>query len=385
MSEFITPSFLQNHSPREVFAKMKAVLPADIDSSEGSHTWNYTYPTALVLAEVFEFILPEVIKVAIPEWSYGDLLDSHAKGRGMTRRAATAATGELTITGEAGTIIQSGNLFSTAAVNDEPSVDYKVLTSTKIPDTGTVTVKVQCTQTGIVGNAPANTVILVSSRITGIKSVTNPEAISGGTEEETDESLIERILDYDQSQGDSFVGSVADYKRWASSVAGVGSATVIPAQDTSGLVTIILTDSNGDPATEELCNEVYNYIMSPGNPDERRAPINAFLSVAPPSTMTIGIKATVELADDATIEAVKEAYLAKLAVYLPAALDDGEIKLTRVAAALASTEGAADFANLQIGLKTGGSVAYGTSNIPITSSQLPTIAAEDLILTAGSV
>lgn len=385
MSEFTTPSFLQKHSPKEIFAKMKAVLPADIDSSEGSHTWNYTYPTALVLAEVFEFILPEVIKVSIPEWSYGDLLDSHAKGRGMTRRAATAATGELTITGDAGTIIQSGNLFSTAAVNDDPSVDYKVLTSTKIPDAGTATVKVQCTQTGIVGNAPANTVVLVSSRITGIKSVTNPEAISGGTEEETDESLIARILEYDRSQGDSFVGSVADYKRWASSVAGVGGATVIPAQDTSGLVTIILTDSNGDPATEELCTEVYNYIMNPENPEERRAPINALLSVAPPSTMTIGIKAKVELSDDATIESVKDAYLAKLALYLPAALDDGEIKVTRVAAALASTEGANDFSNLQIGLKTGDTVSYGTANIPITSSQLPTIAAEDLILTAGSV
>lgn len=385
MPEFTTPSFLKNLSPREIFAKMKKVLPADIDSSEGSHTWNYNYPTALVLGEVCEFLLPEVIKVAFPEWSYGELLDSHARGRGMSRRAATAATGELTITGDAGTVIQAGFLFSTAAVNGEPSVDYKVLTSTKIPDSGTVAVKVQCTQMGIVGNAPANTVILVSSRITGIKSVTNPEAISGGTEEETDESLIERILDYDQSQGDSFVGSVADYKRWATSVDGVGGATVIPAQNTSGLVTIILTDSNGDPATEELCTEVYNYIMSPENPEARRAPINAYLSVEPPSTMSISIKATVELADGATMEAVKEAYMAKLALYLPAALDDGEIKLTRVAAALASTEGAADFANLQIGLKTGGSVSYGTSNIPITSSQLPTIVAEDLILTSGSV
>lgn len=385
MAEFITPDFLENHSPDEVFGKMKTILPADIDLSEGGHGWNMTRPTALVVAELCEFIFPEVIKLIFPEWSYGTFLDAHAKSSGIARRAATAASGELTITGAAGTVIPAGSLFSTAAVNGEPSVDYKVVKTAAIPSTGNVNVDIQCTQTGIIGNTSPNTIVLLSSRITGIKSVTNQAAVVGGTEEESDESLIQRIMEYEQSQGDSFIGCVADYKRWATSVAGVGSATVVPAQDDTGLVTIIITDANGEPATEQLCTSVYNYIMKPDNPEDRLAPINAFLSVKPPATMAISIQATVELEDGATLEGVKAAYMARLAAYLPVALDDGEIKYTRLAAALAATEGANDFSDLRFGIKTDGEVTYGASNIAITSTQLPTIDADDLVLTSGVV
>lgn len=385
MAEFETPSFLDHHGPVEVLELMKIVLPQDIDLSEGGHAWNFTMPTALVVAELCEYILPEVIKLIFPEWSYGEFLDAHARSCGMTRRSATAASGSLTITGTAGTIIPAGSLFSTAAVNDEPSVDYKVTKTATIPESGTVTVDIQCTQTGIVGNTPPNTIVLVSSRITGITAVTNEGTVAGGTEQEDDGSLIQRITDYEQSQGESFTGSVADYKRWATSVDGVGGATVIPAQDDTGLVTIIITDANGDPATEQLCNSVYEYIMKPDDPEERRAPINALLVVKPPATMAISIQATVELEDGATLEAVKAAYKDRLASYLPVALDDGEIKYTRLTAALAATEGANDFSGLQFGIKVDGVVTYGTSNIAISTTQLPTIAADDLILTSGVV
>ena len=385
MADFETPVFLQNHSPEEVHALMKRILPPDLDMSPGGHAYNLTMPTALVIAEVCEFVLPEVVKLIFPEYSYGAFVDAHAKVRGMTRRAATAANGEITITGAVNSVIPAGSMFSTAAVNNEPSVDYKTLETVTISESGSVTVAVECAQTGIKGNTTENTIVLVSSRLTGITAVTNEAPLTGGTEEESEESLIERIMEYDKSQGESYVGSASDYKRWAMSVAGVGSATIIPAQDGSGLVTIVITDANGDPATEQLCVSVYNYIMRPDDPYERLAPVNAILKVEPPATMQISIKATVELADGATLEAVKAAYMAQLALYLPVALDEGEIKYTRVAAALAAVEGANDYSGLQIGLKTGETVVYGTSNIAITTNQLPTIDAEDLILTSGTV
>lgn len=385
MSEFQTPEFLLNHSTDDIHAQMKTILPADIDISEGSHEWNMTRPTALVMAQMCEFLLPQVIQLILPEWAFGTYLDGHAKGRNLTRRAATAATGEITITGTAGTIIPTGSLFSTAEFNDEPSVDYAAVASATIPASGSVTIDVQCTQTGVIGNTPANTIVLVSSKITGITSVKNPKAITGGTDEETDESLQARIAEYDQSQGDSYVGNPSDYRRWATSVPGVGAATIISAQDDSGLVRIILTDSNGDPATESLCEEVYDYIMQPAAPDKRRAPIGAYLEVSPPDAIKISIKAVVELTEGTTLEFVKSAYAAKLAAYLPMAFEDGEVKYSRVAAALASVEGANDYSGLQIGVKTGDTVTYGTKNISISEHQLPSISEDDLILTAGTV
>lgn len=383
MSEFVTPEFLLNHSPDDVHAMMKEILPADIDISEGSHEWNMTRPTALVVARMFEFILPQVIQLVLPDYAFGTYLDGQAKTRNLFRRAATAAVGTITITGTPGTIIPTGSLYSTASVNDEPSVDYAALTSATIPESGSVTIDVQCTQPGIIGNTPSNTIVLVSSKITGITSVTNPEAITGGTEEETDESLQARIEDYDQSQGDSYVGNVSDYRRWATSVPGVGAATIIPAQDDSGLVRIILTDANGEPATDDLCEKVYNYIMQPDAPDKRRAPIGASVSVGPPEVVQIGVQALVELESGATLEAVKTAYAARLAAYLPEAFEDGEVKYSRVMAALSSVEGVNDFANLRIGVKDGGSI--WTTNISISEYQLPVISADDLMLTAGTV
>lgn len=385
MAQFITPDFLRNSSTDEIHKRALAVLPVDLDVSEGSHSWNMTRSAALIGSEIRGYILPEAIKLIFPEWSYGQFLDEHGKSRNMPRRAASAASGKLTITGEAGTVIPAGSLFSTAAVNDEPSVDYRVLSPTKIPASGSVSVDIECTQTGIIGNTQANTIVLVSSGIKGISGVTNPADVTGGTEVESDESYIQRMVEYDQSQGESFVGSAEDYKRWALSVPGVGTAKVIPAQDDTGLVTIIITDANGAPATEQLCKAVYDYIMKPDDPITRRAPINALLEVSPPDTMAISIRATVELLDGYTIETVQAAYKEKLALYLPEVLEDKEVKYTRLWAVLSATEGVNDFTGLEFGIKVEGEITYGTTNIKIESYELPTIASEDLILTSGEV
>lgn len=379
---FQTPEFMLNSSQEDFFAKMKGILPSDIDASEGSHVWNFLMPTALAAAEICEFLLPECIKLIFPEHSYGEFLDGHAKARSITRRAATAATGEITITGVVGTVIPAGSLFATASVNDEPSVDYETLTEAAIPESGSVTVEIQCTVTGVVGNTTENTIVLVASKLTGITGVTNEEGVTGGTEEESDESLINRIDEYDKSQGDNYVGSEADYKRWATSVPGVGEATVISAQDDSGLVTIVLTDANGAAATEQLCESVYNFIMRPDARGERLAPVNALLSVVPPSTMAIAVRVTVELDADATIDSAKTAFMDQLALYLPVAMDEQEIKYTKVAACLSAAAGVNDYSGLEIGIK---GEAFGTANIPITTKQLPEVSAEDIEITAGTV
>lgn len=386
MTQYTTPTFLQNQSVEDIFQGMLTIIPEDIDVSQGSHTWNFLRPTALVGAYLCEYVLPQVIMLIFPEWSYGEFLDAHAQVRGITRKAATAATGEITITGVANTVIPAGSIFSTVSMNnDDPSIDYATLSEATIPSSGTVTVAAQCTQTGAIGNTGANTVVLVSSRLNGVTSVTNEEEFTGGTNVESDDALKVRINEYDTEQGESFTGNVSDYKRWATSVPGVGDATIVPANDDTGLVTIILTDSNGDPATEQLCTQVYNYIMAPDDPDQRLAPINAYLSVIGPEAVKIGIKATVELVDEYTIEDVQEAFYAQVATYLQTAMEEREIKITRIAATLSAIEGVNDFSDLEIGKKSGGSVDYGTTNIALASDELPMIELNDIVLTEGTV
>lgn len=385
MTNFDTPAFLKNRSTDDYFRLMQTIMPKDIDLSEGSHAWNFTRPTALVAAEISEFILPEVIKLIFPEWSYGEFLDDHAKCRGITRKPAAAATGEITVTGKMGTEIPAGSMFSTASINGAESVDYRTLEQITIPESGSVTVRVICTANGTIGNTPANTVILVGGRNVGITSVTNETAITGGTEQEDDAALQARIDEYDKSQGESFTGNVRDYRRWAMSVAGVGSVTVIAPKDDSGIVTLVITDANGVPATEELLETVYNYIMRPDDPMMRLAPVNALLNVVAPTTVSIYVRATVELKDDATVESVQNAFRERLAAYLPAAMEDGEVKYSSVYAALTASDGVNDHIGMELGGDFGDGIIYGTKNLTITSSQLPVVAEEGLELLPGTV
>lgn len=383
--KYSTPYFLLNKSVNEIHEKMKAELPPDIDVSEGSHEWNMTRPTALIVSEVCQFILPEVIKLIFPSWSYGDYADMHGQTRGIYRRAATAATGYILVTGEPGTVIPLGSLFSTASINNVPSVDYLTLEEAEIPPEGTCRIEVECTKDGTVGNTPANTVVFVASKINGVSAVTNPEEITGGTEKESDATLIERIEDYDATQGESFVGNLNDYKRWALSVDGVGEAIPIGAKDDSGIVTIILTDSNGDPANEALREAVYNYIMRPDAPLERLAPVNALLNVIAPDTVSIGVKAIIELVDGHNLDVVTETIYENIKAYLKTALDEREVKYTRIAREISQSLGVNDFRDLQIGVIRDGLITYDVENIDIAIDELPVLDKENLILSSGEV
>lgn len=388
MREFKIPFFLENKSANDIFESMKLELPDDIDISEGSHEWNMTRPTALEVARICQFILPEVVKLIFPDWSYGEYLDAHGRRSNILRRAATAARGVLTITGAPNTDIPAGSLFSTASVNESPTTDYATVETVKIPVGGVVDVEVACTKTGAVGNTAKETVIVVSSKLTGITSVINKEEIVGGTDTESDESLRLRINEYDATQGQSFVGNVSDYKRWATSVDGIGEATIVPPaeDDDSGTITIILTDANGAPANSSLIKAVNDYIMRPDEPRQRLAPPNARLNIVAPTTVVIAIKATVELVDGYTVESVKKALVTNMSKYLPQAMDEKEIKYTRVARVLSDTAGVNDYSGLQIGKKqsTGG-VMFGTSNIPVAINELPTIVIDNLTITSGTV
>ena len=101
--------------------------------------------------------------------------------------------------------------------------------------------------------------------------------------------------------------------------------------------------------------------------------------------MAIGIKATVELVAQYELEAVKQTLLKNLALYLPTAMEEKEVKYTRISQKFSETEGINDFKDLQIGVKTGDSVSYGTANIPVEITELATIDEDDLILTSGTV
>lgn len=375
--DFILPSFLQGQLTDEIHQRMMANLPPDIDQSAGGFPWDLTRPTAIEKAEMVGFSLVETIKNMFPMFADDyNILNYHAENRGIPRKAAVRATVSVTIKGTPGTKIPNGFLFSTQATNDAPAVEFETTADATIPDSGTLSLDdISAVLGGTQGNVGAGSIIMQVAPIDGIKSVTNPSAASGGEDEETDDALRERMVEYDQTQGQSFVGSPSDYKRWALKVDGVGSAKVVSATDDSGLVTIIITDAQGNPASSALCTAVYNYIVRPDDEMQRLAPVNgANLSVITPTTLNISVSATVKLETSYTIGGVSAAFLTALKAYLLTCSD--EVRYTKIGSLLMDTSGVNDYSGLTIN--------GGTSNISILATQLAVTDAAKVVLNSAS-
>lgn len=372
MEDMEIPEFLQNYDEDDIHEEIFALVPDEYDKSEGQHYWNFTRPTANIVSKLRGYDLPEAIKLIWPKFSYGEYLDAHAELRSITRKAAQYATGEITITGTPGTVIPAGYTASTEAKNDTVSHDYVTLEECTIGEDGTITVPAMASNAGAEGNTAAGTIVINSSSFEDVTGITNDAAFTGGVDEEDDDSLYARIREYDHTQGDSNIGNPSDYKRWAESVPGTGTAKVIRPTDTSGIVTIVLTDGNGEPATTSLCETVYNYIMSPNDDDSRLAPCGARLVVKPPTTTTLSIRANVELSSG-TISDITAAYAIRLKEYIPEAIENHEILYQKIGSILGSIEGVYDYSGLYVN--------DGTANISLDETVFPVVESENITLT----
>lgn len=379
MAEFPIPSFIEEATTENIHQKILSYMPDDIDKSEGSFAWDIvSRPTARMFAYLMQYALIEGIKIAFPRYSYGSYLDELAKSNSLQRKTATHATGKITVTGTAGVSIPVGSVFSTESKSDTESIDFETTEKAVIGEDGTVDIAVQCTEAGINGNVSVGTIIMKSSDLPdGITAVTNAEPTVGGTDEEDDESLIERIESVEQSKSVSFVGSVSDYKRWAESVDGVGKAKVIPAQDNSGMVTIVLTDANGDPASDVLCQAVYDEIIGVKEDEsDRMTNINGnLLTVKAPETVEITVSATLYLDNTVSLSEIKTAYLKALSEHLTATNSTGKVKYSDICSLLHSMNGVEDYSDVTLN--------EGTVNISLEKDEIAVATADTITLVKG--
>lgn len=369
--ELELPDFLNNSSEEEIHEKMLSNLPEDIDKSEGGFPWDFTRPTAIEIAELKEYVLVEVLKSLSPvtcEESY--LLDYHADGRGLVRRESVNATGYVTVTAKAGLVIPLGYGFSTEADDEGNTIDFVTTEEVTVDSLGNAKIPIEAAEGGSASNVGVNTIVLHAGDETGelldeIISVTNEEAVTGGLDEEDDDTLRERIVEYDRSHDISYVGNVADYKRWALSVPGVGAVTVIPAKDDSGIIKIILMDQNGVPASKQIQDAVYDYIMRPDSESDRLAPPNAVLEITAPETVVVNISAVVYLRE-AEIGDVQNDLKAALQSYLlNVSSNDSAVRISAINSIIGSVSGIYDYDSVQIN---------GVSkNVDLESGQMPVL------------
>lgn len=389
------PEFLQDQSADEIHERMLENLPDDIDTSQGNIPWDFTRPSALEKAEFVEFTLNETIKLIFPQWSYDEWLDYHGEKVNCIRKPANPASGKLSVTGAVGTLIPSGYQFATPA-DLTASVIFETLESHVLegePDgNGQVTneVDIRAVEGGLLGNVAADTIKLMVTPMNGISYITNHEVMTGGVEAEEDGDYVIRVLDA-MRNGSSMTGCIADYVRWGKEVAAVGQVIVDPEWNDpalpekfhytdrkgndrcAGAVRLIIIDSNGLPANQQILDAVYLHIAGVNDYDPARLmPVGAHLTVEAPAGVKVDISADVLLGDGEDIAAVTKRFKENLAGYWlevgQEATDDatdhtGYIRWIQIGAVLAKTAGVKDYAGLAVNGSTG--------NIAITQTQYP--------------
>lgn len=361
--EFEIPDFLQDCDVETIHERMLAELPPDIDRTQGGFPWDFTRPTALITAELLEMYVPLILQLMFPQWSTGSYLDLLGNAVQIKRREATFASVDIIVTGPSGKYLPAGTAFSTAETDNDGAVTFLSEKEYVIGEDGTVTIHAIAEEAGEVGNVPANTIIVMQDAIDGIIQIVNPENASGGMDEEDDDRLRVRIIAGYQANDKSYIGNVADYKRWAEAVQGIGSAIVIPEWNGPETIKIVCTDVNGKAANRTLQDAVYNYIMRPDSPLDRLAPPNTILTVSAPEIIGITYVLSVKLAAGYNVDQAKIGIEANLEEYYKVAVKDGEIRYTRIGAVISATNGVEDYSGLLVN--------GGIENIPISHEQFP--------------
>lgn len=398
------PSFLDGNSADEIHARMLSMLPSDIDKSENSIPWDFTRPPALEKAEFVQFELNETIKLIYPLWAYGDWLDYHAEIRNVQRKEANKAFGTLHVTGVSGTVIPEGFSFATAS-GLTASVLFQTLEEVTLSgekdskNQVTMGIEVEAVVGGTSGNVAVDTVKLMATPLTGIAYCSNPEAMSGGTALESDDDLRERVLDAIRL-GTSYTGCNADYIRWGKEVNGVGYVVVEPEWNDpslpevfhytdnsgkiccAGAVRLIIADDNGQPANDQIIEDVYFHIMGTGTTDiARLAPIGAHVTVIAPEGLEISVSAKLHLDEDETLSVVKERILLNLAAYWVTVATDAQasangmsaVRYMQVGAVIAKTQGVVDYKDLLVN-------GLDEINTDVTQAQYPVTGEVDFIV-----
>lgn len=374
ITPFVIPKFLENQTVEDIHKRMLDSMPADFDRSEGGFPWDFTRPTANEKAELVGFPLTNTIRAFFAQWCEEYLLDYHADRNGMSRKSAEYARAILVITGEEGTEIPAGFVVSTAATYNRPSVSFTFDTDI-ILGAGETQVAITAAEAGSAGNVGAHTIVIVDAPIKGLKTIDNPDPATGGIDQESSDALRQRILEHERSQGVSYVGSDADYRRWALEVPGVGAVEVQGGENGDNTIKLILTGNDGKPASDEVQQAVYDHIMRPDDRSQRLAATNDLLIIRPATALPITVSARLILDGTATIESITEELRLRLAAYYAGGDRGNTIRHSRIGSEIIACAGVLDYDRATF------TINGGTDNITVAVGAIPVTESADITLT----
>lgn len=334
----------------DIIVRMLNVIDDKYDKNIGGFYYDNISAVATELVDKYKN-QDEILKNAFAGTAELQYLKIIAAERGVVWRDATKANGTVTFNVDANTTINAGELVASELQN-------YVSTETKTSSlSGELDINVECENAGSIGNALANTITQLPVNIPGVNSVTNKSAFTNGYDAETRDELLRRY--YENVLTPPTSGNKWHYLAWAKAVSGVKDSKIKPLWNGNGTVKVVVIDTNGQPASTDLINNVSSFI-------EKNRPIGATVTVVAPTKLIINVNATIEyktgynkntvLESGLTLEnqmkANIESYLGEISF-----TDETFVRYTKIGCIINDVEGVKDYSNLTLN--------GGTANITI--------------------
>ena len=209
-----------------------------------------------------------VLDQSFPQTAVGEALDLHAEERGGVRFETTKKA-----------VLLKGETY--------------------------VDVPASAVEAGVSGNAIAGAIHLMSVYPVGITQCTNPEAFSGGSDEESDEKLRERVLaSYKRLPNGA---NAAFYEQEAMSFPNVAAAKAVGRARGIGTVDVYVSTHAGAP-DEKLLGEIEAVL-------QKKREIAVDVEVKAPTEKTVNMSAELTAEQGWTMQEITDAATAALQAY----------------------------------------------------------------------
>lgn len=314
----------EDYSYDNLLAEMLSNVATDVDKREGSIIFDTLSPAALELANAY-MGLDTILNNAFADSAERDYLVKIAKERGITPEDSTSAIlkAEFNFNSSDGNyigeVVSTGDRFNLDKINytlvaqmtNNTDVDITVTDNDGnniVVSKGNIVPgcwQIMCDTTGEEGNKHFGTLTPIVT-ISGLTKAEITELIIPGEEEEDTETFRQRY--FDSINSDAFGGNRANYIKWVKEMEGVGQVKANRTPNGGGTVEIIITDSEGSPASDELINSVKEKLDPADSTGCGKgvAPIGHRVNVVGAKARGITINISVSLGSGYSKDSVKE-------------------------------------------------------------------------------
>lgn len=345
-------AFIESQDMEGIQKRLMDQVSDEYDKNQGSFMYDTITPNTIEFALMY-LALSQLIAVINPNTTYGEFLKGYASSLGVDKKMAECASGTLRICGTENTVIPRGTLFSTEIPNNQAISPkyYAAVKDVTIPTSGVIDVPVKAEKAGASQNVRANEIVVLCKTILGVSSVTNPESITNGTDDEDDEGLRKRFAERAQNPPSS--GNKKDYERWAKEVSGVDDVIVEPLWSGPGTVKVTIT-FNGEAADQSVLDKVKQHLDPyPEGTGSGVAPIGAIVTVGTVTTLRMNIKIpNIKYRSGSDEDHVKTKIQTAISGYLKTIPLGGTIRIVKIEAAIGSIDEVIGFDDVLISLAT---------------------------------